>query len=690
MIRLAILWHMHQPDYRLPGRGRFASMPWVRLHAAKDYVDMPLLAARHPRIRTTFNLVPVLIEQVEDVALGGSDPLLELSLRHPAELRPADREALIEPMFRLPVQTMIQPLPRYAELRGRARTWEDGGTSSAAAFTTQELLDLIVLFHLAWTGPLLRREPMMQELLSKGRGFTTGDRDSLLARHRERAGELVPVLRDLQDRGRIELSTTPFCHPILPLLCDSDAAAVARTGCVPPSPAFRWPGDARLQVREGLNLMEARFGRRPQGLWPSEGSVSPAAVEALSGLGLRWIATDVQILRKTIPAAGPQAHLTPWRLPDGLSIFFRDTDLSDRIGFRYAQRAPKEAVADFLGRIRDLARGWKGPGVPVVPVVLDGENAWEHYPGQGEPFLDALYTALAQASDIETVTLTEALDGCEAPPALSSVGTGSWIRGDLDTWAGHPEKNRAWSLLTEVRAAFGRWEVGNPDPGRMRIVRRRLHAAEGSDWFWWLGDDHPTPYLAWFDACFRAHLRAVWAGMDLSPPRNLDEPVVRRGGVADPRWRPPTGPIDPPLRADGWPVTEWVGAGTWTAGTAGGAMRSGSRPSLLLLRLGVGRGYLSCCLEPQQGTIDEIVQSCRLTLDLGGLRVAAGLALPEGLQQALGRAWVVRIPVDLLPSGWAAQACSVRLVAGEAEEHLEVPPWALADLLGVPDSDWSA
>jgi alpha-amylase/alpha-mannosidase (GH57 family) len=664
-------------------------MPWVRLHAAKDYVDIPLIAAAFPRVRTTVNLVPVLLDQVDDVARGAGDTHLVLCQRDPAELRPDERDALLEPMFRLPVETMIRPLPRYAELRARALRDTVGSEFDTGVLGSGEVLDLVVLFHLAWSGPLLRRDPVVTELLRKGHDFTVGDRDALLARQAERAAELVPTMRALQDEGRIEISTTPYCHPILPLLCDSDAAATARPGCPPPRPRFQHPEDARRQVERALASMEARFGRRPLGLWPSEGSVSPAVIEAIRGLGVEWLATDVQILRKDRGGREPLAHLRPWRVAGGPAVLFRDTDLSDRIGFRYAHRPPREAAMDFVARVRALGAAWTGPGEPTVTVVLDGENAWEHYPDQGLPFLRTLYLALSEARDIETVTASEAVARCSEPGRMEGIGTGSWIRGDFDTWAGHPEKNRAWTLLADARDAVRRWEPTEEDPARRELVRRRLDAAEGSDWFWWLGDDHPTPYLSWFDACFRQHLRSVWEGMGLQPPPSLLLPIARRDGWTDRRWRPPTGPIQPPLDPGGWPITEWTGAGLWRAVTEGGAMRSGEAGPFHQVRIGADGEHLHLCVDPGATSLRDLSVTSRLTMEIAGITIQTD-GLAEGVDQCLGRSWMVRLPRARLPPRWAEGPLTVRLQTEEREERLDVPAWALQEVAAVPPFDWSA
>jgi len=535
-IRLALIWHFHQPDYTDPATSA-PTMPWTRLHALKDYADMAAYLERHPTVRATFNLVPTLIDQLRALASGGArpDPFLALAQKSAEDLSYEERAFVVGHFFSMNREMMAAGFKRLNELHALR-----GGAPAAAIdktivtrFDDQAITDLQVLFHLAWSGPLLQAEPLFVRLKAKGRGFTEDDKRALFARQREFVADVIPRWRRLCDAEQIELSVTPYYHPILPLLCDLGSALEALPELRLPATRFAHPEDADLQLVQGMESFATTFERRAAGGWPSEGAISEEALRRMAASGYRWAASDEDVLFASLgeelpvdPAASQlrraQLLYQPWRHGSGPVLLFRDHDLSDRIGFAYAARAPEAAARDFVGRLLHLKELLPEDGTPyVVSVILDGENAWEHYPEHASPFFDALYGALAAEPRIETVTASEAATETGARP-LPRVIAGSWIYRNLATWIGHPEKNRAWELLSTARGAIAaargapRWE----DP-----AWRSIFAAEGSDWFWWYGDDHPTAYDAEFDAGFREKLRGAYLAAGLDAPPFLDEPI---------------------------------------------------------------------------------------------------------------------------------------------------------------------
>lgn len=607
---------MHQPDYRLPGEGGKAAMPWVRLHAAKDYMDMARLAEEAPaNVRTTFNLTPCLLEQLHDLAEGrASDAFLDVARKDAKDWNEAERAYALQHFFSVNEEQQIRPLPRYMELKER-RSRARSPQKLLEAFSDDDLRDLNVLFHLAWSGQWLRREGLVQNLLAKGRAYKEDEKRALLDLHDEQARAIMPLYGELARAGKIEISTTPLYHPILPLLIDLHTATESRPGCSVGGNEFRWPEDARSQVEIGLARAEQRLGFRPKGMWPSEGSLSAATLELLQKAGVQWCATDEQNLRRSLGAGERDGvpHLRPWTLGnDGPAVFFRDTTLSDLIGFTYARWDAARAADDFVGRMVSLGRSYPGPGEPVIPVILDGENAWEYYTQNGELFLSTLYRRLGSTPGLEATTFLSALEGTK-PGRLHRFAPGSWIYGNFDTWAGHPEKNRAWQLLSEVRR-------GIADASREKTVddetREVLFRAEGSDWFWWLGDDHPTSYLAEFDGLFRQNLAWVCSRMGLKPPVGLDEPIARRDDRAV-ALESPTSLISP--RIDGLSALyyEWVGSGVFRAGEEGGAMRLGSEKIAGELRFGFDDDRLYLRLSPRDKG-ETSLRSARVRLSFDG------------------------------------------------------------------------
>jgi alpha-amylase/alpha-mannosidase (GH57 family) len=536
---LVFVWHHHQPDYRHPRDGR-ALLPWVRLHGTKDYLDMALHLERHARVKATFNFAPSLLGQLADAVAGGPDALFDLLSRPPSTLDPAERAEL---------QARVRMAPRWARERWPAYQALCERLRPPAPATDAELVRLGVHFLLAWLDPLLLDEPeaaaAVAALAAGGAGLA--ERDALLALHARLLARVVPAYAALAERGQVEIACSPAFHPILPLLVDVRTAKRARPDLPVPAEPFAAPEDALWQVRRGREIAADSFGLAPAGMWPSEGSVSPEAAAILAGEGVRWIATDEMVLWRSLGATRREELYRPWTFatPAGeIALFFRDHDLSDRIGFVYSTWKAADAVADFLRQVRRIAEAHRAedlPGRPVVCVILDGENCWEHYAEDGRPFLEALYAALERSPDLRTRTPSEVLADHPAPGRLPALHSGSWIDADFHIWAGHAEKNRAWDLLARTRSAL----VG---AGATRESHPRaweaLSAAEGSDWFWWFGEDHYTSDKALFDSLFRSHLEAAHERAGLPVPTWVTIPIVERARGGD-EHQAPSGRVRP-------------------------------------------------------------------------------------------------------------------------------------------------
>src|SRR5687767_6971545 len=462
MTRVALLWHMHQPLYQDLATGEHI-LPWVRLHGLKDYWGMVALLREFPTVRITFNLVPSMLVQLEAFAREEArDRHLEIGLKAADKLTEEERGFCVENFFHAHAPRMIAPYPRYAELLAKREAAGRGlsARGQAAHFSTDDLRDLQVWHKLAWIDPFYFEDPRIQSLVEKGRGFTEHDKTTLRGVELELLRRVVPEYRAAADRGQVELSTSPFYHPILPLLCDTDVYLRTHPHSRMPREPFRHPEDAAEQLARAVTLHERLFGKRPDGLWPSEGSVSDAMVPLVVRAGFQWMATDEAILARTTgheftrDAHGhveqPELLYRPYRVgPAGESVAcgFRDHALSDLIGFTYAGWSADAAADDFIRRLeQDGARNRaRGGEEATVFVILDGENAWEHYEGQGRPFLRALYGRLAAHQELRTVTMSEACTDPREP--LTSIFPGSWINGDFYIWIGHGDDHRAWAQL---------------------------------------------------------------------------------------------------------------------------------------------------------------------------------------------------------------------------------------------------
>ena len=535
MIRLALLWHMHQPFYQDLATGEHI-LPWVRMHALKDYRGMVDVLEPFAGVRATFNLVPSLIVQLQAFSDGRArDRHLTVGLAPAESLGAQDRAFLVANGFHAAYHRMIAPFPRYQELHGTRE--------SAAAWPVEAVRDLQVWHKLVWMDPdWLARDPRLQALLDKGRGFSEDDKQALAAIERELIQSTLGAYRRALDRGQVELSTSPFYHPILPLLCDTDAHLAAHPQASRPQHPFRRPIDAREQVARAVRFHTKIFGRPPLGMWPSEGSVSNLVVPIVAAEGLRWLATDEDVLARSLGEPLPRDHeglplrpdllYRPYEVQTGgarARVLFRDHVLSDRIGFVYQSWDPRHAADDFLWRIRESARRFaeRAPGEsPVIAIILDGENAWEHYLGGGRPFLRELYGRLEKAPDIQTVTMATAADS----PArtLTQLFPGSWIHADFYIWAGHRDDQRAWSQLSQAREVFDERAPFVPAGARDRAYEELL-IAEGSDWFWWYGDDHSSAQDKEFDELFRRHLRNAYEALGLEPPAELHRTNISTG-----------------------------------------------------------------------------------------------------------------------------------------------------------------
>ena len=550
---IAWLWHQHQPLYRDPEASRPAGSfryPWVRLHAIRDYYSMAALVADHD-VHVTINLTPVLLRQLDDYLDGGAtDRALDLTRRPAEDLTTYEVEEVLSTFFDADWHRQIGVHPRYRQLFEQR--------TAGMRFSRQDVRDLQMWFNLAWFGYEFRAGDVtlvtgdrtrVHRFASQGSDFSHGDVLAMVDDQYKVMRAIVPIHRQLQESGRIEVSTTPAFHPILPLVIDTDRAYVDRPAAGLPT-RFAHPEDAAAQIALARDDYLHRFDTRPLGMWPAEGAVSAEAVTMLARHGLSWVATDAGVLARSgrwgYRVSEPDVLCQPYRLgdADSVALFFRDTDLSDGIGFRYGRFTDADAaVDDFVHTIetRFLDRLCEDED-RVLTIVLDGENAWGGYPDDGRPFLHALYGRLAADTRLKTVTFSEYLLG-NAPRGISphagarltqvhDLATGSWIDEpgsaygvDVGTWIGEPEENAAWNLLGMARSVLAGPRAQTADVERARLA---LLAAEGSDWFWWFGSDQESGNDAAFDDMFRAHLRGAYRALDLEAPDALDDFIVAR------------------------------------------------------------------------------------------------------------------------------------------------------------------
>jgi len=572
---------MHQPYYKNLLTGE-VYLPWVRFHGIKDYLDLLLILEKYPRIKANFNLVPSLIDQIEDYTNGHiKDIYLELSRKRTGDLDLKDKIFILEKFFMLNWETMLKLYPRYHELlvkRGEFASREEV-QRALKKFSNQDFLDLVVWFNLAWFDPIFKQSiPELQDLLKKGRKFTEEEKNMVLDKQIEILKKIIPQYKKMQDAGQIEVTITPYYHPIMPLILDTDSACEAMPGVKLPSRRSQFPDDLTWQIREAVENYRRHFDRNPIGMWPSEGSVSESILPFIIKEGLSWIATDEEILWRSL-AHGRSNELLyrPYRLErkeGNLSIIFRDHTLSDLFGFVYHHWKEEQAVEDFLRRIYKIKEGLPKNRNYLVPVILDGENAWEYYPNDGLDFLNRLYERLSNEGDIITTTVSEFLKANPPQDCISRLSAGSWINGDFAIWIGQEEKNLSWDYLARTRKDLAEFIKENPqikDSPEAGLAWRNIYAAEGSDWNWWYGPEHVSATEEEFDRIYRMHLANVYIVLGREVPDFLKIPIITQKIS---KYLEPTGLINPIIDGQLASYYEWVGAGFLDLTKLGTSMHS--------------------------------------------------------------------------------------------------------------------
>jgi len=510
MINLCIIWHMHQPFYEDLVENKVLS-PWVRLHSVKDYMDMVFILNEFPKIKLTFNLTPSLLEQIINLK-DKKDRYLELSYKKPSELTPQERDFIIDNFFKCNLENMITPFPRYYELFQKKNKNQE--------FTDQDILDLQVLFNLSWIDPTFRfSDPRLKEIVIKSRFFSEEDKIYVLEFHQKILNSILDTYKRFLESGQIEITTSPFYHPILPLIFSSKIALCTFPECILPSEIFSYPEDVKAQISSAVEFFKNIFGKRPEGVWPSEQAVSHQILDFFIEEKIKWIVTDEAILFKSIKEDKDRRKLYSYYFLETkkgkLNVFFRDKNLSDLISFVYYKLPPQEAVKNFreyLCRLKDSIKE-----ECIVVIALDGENAWEYYKWDGYDFLRELYKTIQETDWIRTLTPSDCIKKIQPLDKIEELSAGSWIFGNFSKWIGTPTKNYAWELLGKARKIL---KTESFPPQILEKALKQIYILEGSDWFWWFDDTDGE-----FDELFRLHLRNFYHIIGKKVPEELKHPL---------------------------------------------------------------------------------------------------------------------------------------------------------------------
>jgi alpha-amylase/alpha-mannosidase (GH57 family) len=554
-MKLAFCWHMHQPYYRDELHGQYR-LPWVYLHAMKDYSDMAWHLEKNPDMRLVVNFAPVLLEQLMDYAgqveefIHQGEPMKDQMLNLLAGAIPIPkngkkRNKIIIDCQRCNAATMIEPWPAFKALVDYADILTHKSTSDLGAlgyFSQQYFYDLLTWYHLTWLGQGLKQDKRVKRLIAKAGNFNAEDRGKLLEVIHECLNGIILRYKALADRGQIELSMTPWGHPIVPLLHDFENMSCSMPDAPHPR-AENYPGGkerSRWHMQYGIEVFESCFDMKPSGVWLSEGSISQDAIELLDEYDIAWTASGESVWHNSATLShinedeiGSKRGLfrTYQNNQSNSRMFFRDDGLSDLIGFEYSSWATEDAIANFAMHITNIEKflGEQADDC-IISVIMDGENAWEYFPDNAFHFIDRLYAEIVDNEAIEAITYNEAVKRLPAAP-LDNICPGSWVYGTFSTWIGSKAKNRAWDLLAEAKHCYDH-VMSSPllDEQRTQQATRQLAICEGSDWFWWFGDHNPSESVHDFDELYRCQLRMLYQLLDLLPPPSLDIPISRGSG----------------------------------------------------------------------------------------------------------------------------------------------------------------
>lgn len=547
-LNIVLCWHMHQPQYCDQISGTY-QLPWTYLHATKDYIDMAAHLEAVPESRAVVNFAPVLLEQLSDYAgqVNGflsegkaiRDPLLAALACPVLPSKKEQRMELVSACLRANELRSIKRFEHYQKLAEMAG-WFHEHPSGMLYVSDQFITDLLVWYHLVWMGETVRRSnKLVQHLMEKGTGFTLHDRRELLKLIGELLSSVIDRYRKLAEKGQVELSITPYAHPILPLLLDIETARDAMPGISMPQLASYPGGEERVDwhIREGLNTFEEYFGSRPAGCWPSEGGVSTAALHKLEEHGFSWAASGESVYRHS-QANDENESLSGCSLYQGFTVdggqlacFFRDDGLSDLIGFTYSDWHADDAVGNLIDHLENIAVSTRGQDKPLVSIILDGENAWEHFPENAYYFLNTLYQRLSEHPGLKMTTYSEYLSESPRLPDIKRLVSGSWVYGTFSTWIGDKDKNRGWDMLGDAKKVFDEAVKENSLSGdQLLAAQHQLSICEGSDWFWWFGDYNSADTVSDFERLFRMHLSNLYTMIKKEPPEYLTKVFAHGGG----------------------------------------------------------------------------------------------------------------------------------------------------------------
>lgn len=564
-LSIAFYWHMHQPVYQLSPEGDYL-MPWVRLHAVKDYLDMLLIGKKFKNLKLNFNLVPVLLDALIDYGENEMHDIhSRLTITDIDDLTDDDKKFIINNFFDANYHSMILPNQEYERL---LQKYQAGDENNIDIFSPQEYSDLMALFNLAWIDPSFKNMyPEVKALIKKGKNYSLSDRIKIIEIHRDIIRKIIPSYKKFADEGKIEITTSPYYHPILPIMLDLKEIRKTSSTTFPHN--LKMELDAKMQTEMALDRVQELFGKRPKGIWPSEHCISPKELDLFKSLGVEWTISDEGILSNSINfefirdfrgyLEDPYHLLKSYKYKNGLNIIFRDSVLPNLIGFEYPNHDPENAANDLYDRIKSAqSKLLSSPDEHhLLTIAMDGENCWENYTHDGSTFLETIYGLIENDPTLETVLISDYI-AKDTPKPLNKISSGSWVNRNFKLWIDEPLKNLAWTYLKQVRDDFSNYVKKNPINPNIEAARKELFICEGSDWFWWYGEPNNSGRDNIFDYIFREHLKNIYFYLDLEPPEYLDTPLL--SAISKPS-RYPKGEFTPVIDGKEKDDESWLNAG---------------------------------------------------------------------------------------------------------------------------------
>ena len=538
-LNVVIYWHMHQPEYRDLRNGEY-HLPWTYLHTIKDYVDMVAHLEKNVKAKAVVNFAPVLLEQIDDYSQQFED-----YFHHGKALRDPLLASLADPVMSLDQEHRIyiiksclrankhRLVDRFEEFKTLTEIAEEAllNPKVLSYYSEQFFTDILIWYHLAWTAETVRyTDSRIKSLMKKARHFSLHDRQSLIEVIQELISGVIPRYRKLAEEGRVELSMSPYAHPIVPLLIDFKSTEQAMPDVDLPL-AIEYPQGldrCRWHMQKGIEVFKHYFGFAPQGCWPSEGSISAETIELIASMGIKWLASGETVLRNSLEKSeiitDECIHEAYQYRENDTACFFRDDGLSDLIGFKYSDWHADDAVANLTNHLESIADSCQENPDAIVSIILDGENAWEYYPQNGYYFINALYEKLSSHKSIKLTTYSEYISSHKNKKKLNEIVAGSWVYGTFSTWIGEKDKNRAWDMLVEAKKMYDR-EIKKSDLSEEELYKAEMQLAtcESSDWFWWFGEYNSSESVAAFDEQFRLHLSNLYQLLNVESPDYLSK-----------------------------------------------------------------------------------------------------------------------------------------------------------------------